>query len=348
MKKPTKIALICAGSLLAAGFVFAVAALAMGFTGSEEYETFIKTFPGTIQEIHADMSAGSIHFYRAKGDEVEVLYYDNENHYYSVEEKDQRLNITKKSIPWYKNIANWFHFGEPEYGAEIGIPSNYQGTLVMNVGAGNIYAEDLSCLELKIESSSGSVRLEEVDSRGSVIVKGGSGSIRLAGVSSQDKMEISNSSGSLHLNGIDCGGDLTVRGISGSQELSEINLKGSMTASASSGSIKGGRINCAKNFSVELVSGSINLNELAADEIQAQSSSGGIRMFKMEAQSIQMRATSGSINGSVIDAIDEYTVFSETTSGGNHLASGSYGGSKILDVRTTSGSIRFEFDDKIK
>jgi len=345
MKRSIKITILSAVALVVIGLVLAAAAFAAGFTGSEQYEAFSESFPDNIKEIRTDITAGRVHFYRTDEDQITILYYDNENHYFNIEEQDQRLTISRRSLPWYQDAGNWFHFGGPEYDVEVGIPSGFQGSLILENHSGSTRIQDIQCLELKIKSSSGSIHLDNVESKRNLEIEASSGRIELTDIRSQNSIDISNTSGGLEMDNVDCGGDLSISGRSGSQKLSQIHAQGGIVVTASSGGINGDNIVSQNDFSVSLASGGIHLSNIKADSIQANSSSGSIRITKMDAQSIGIQATSGSVYCSVIDAIDQYTVFSETTSGSNHLASGAYGGNKVLDVRSTSGSINFTFED---
>ena len=96
-----------------------------------------------------DITAGGVHFYRTDENQITILYYDNENRYFNIEERDQSLTISRRSLPWYQDAGNWFQFGGPEYDVEVGIPSSFQGSLILENDSGSTYIEDIHCMELR-------------------------------------------------------------------------------------------------------------------------------------------------------------------------------------------------------
>ena len=104
------------------------------------------------------------------------------------------------------------------------------------------------------------------------------------------------------------------------------------------------RSGSGSDIDVENTSGSINLVKVSAEgNISAHNSSGGIKLEDLKAGGdINLSNTSGSIKGSILGKQSDYKIRSEVTSGSSNL-SNSDTGSRELNAKVTSGSIKIEF-----
>jgi DUF4097 and DUF4098 domain-containing protein YvlB len=155
-------------------------------------------------------------------------------------------------------------------------PTRGRGKLVFQVPRG---------IDLEIETSSGTVSIQDIDSD-SVEVSASSGSIRLSAVSGE--IDVESSSGGLYLDRID--GALRAQSTSGRIEVNF--LDGDLAASASSGSIR--------------------LSGITGD-IDTVASSGRIELDSVRGR-VRAETSSGSINGDNVWITDD-SVF-KTSSGG--------------------------------
>ena len=92
-------------------------------------------------------------------------------------------------------------------------------------------------------------------------------------------------------------------------------------------------------------SGVIKLERVdAGGEIFAKNTSGGVHFDSLKAAgNLTFESNSGSVKGSIVGKESDYSILSKTTSGGNNLTD-SRTGSKELNAKTTSGSIKITLE----
>jgi hypothetical protein len=138
---------------------------------------------------------------------------------------------------------------------EISVPRSYEGTVSLN-------------------TSSGSVRIEEGVAWGDTSIKTSSGSVRINAPSSFGALRIKTSSGSIRSGDIN-GGDITAESSSGSQTFGTLSAEGSVSLTASSGSVKANAVH-SERHQIRTKSGSIRIGELTG-EGDVRSNSGSVK-----------------------------------------------------------------------
>lgn len=346
MTKRMRIVLLSAVAAVGVGLVLGcIAVFGLGIT-QENFEARSETFEQDIVTIHAELDSGDVKLYRTQSDEIQVLYYDNENHYFTVEERNGVLAITRKSLPWYQDPAGWIQLGGREYDVEIGVPEDFAGTLEIQSTAGSVQAEDIVCQGAQISSTYGEITLERVTSNGALTVTATAGNITLREVASAGGAQVKNTAGNVYLTDMQCEAELEVGTTAGNVELNSISALRGIQATSSSGWVGGTGIVCEGNFSASAYSGGVAFTDVRAEDIRAETTSGDIQMWKLQGQSIRLQAAAGNIDGSVTDGRENYTITSYTASGNNDVAPGSSNGEKILELNATSGNLRFSFNDR--
>ena len=157
-------------------------------------------------------------------------------------------------------------------------------------------------------------------------------------------LELHTSSGGMELNDITAT-DLTADNKSGSVKLNNVTAD-SVKVHNTSGSIKLENVTSGSDISVENTSGSITFTNVTADgDLKAKGSSGSIRLESLYAAgNINITNTSGSIKGTIHGKESDYKIKAKTTSGGCNLTD-SDSGSRELNVKTTSGGIKIDFEN---
>lgn len=206
--------------------------------------------------------------------------------------------------------------------AKLYLPAGWAGDLRLATSSGSLRCEmDLDVKSLMAQSSSGSVRLQHVKAGGDVVMKA--------------------SSGSLSAESVEAGGAVEME--------------------ATSGSIHGGKVTAA-SLRAQNTSGSLDFEEVRADEVRAKASSGGVRFERLEGN-FDLSSTSGSVHvergtghgraetssGSVRISLEELDgdLALSTTSGGVRLEVPRDTG-MVFEAETTSGSIHTPFDEDLR
>lgn len=176
---------------------------------------------------------------------------------------------------------------------------------------------------------------------GDLSVKVSSGSIKMDDAKTDD-LSIRCSSGSIALNNIDAG-NIVLDATSGTIKLNNIVSKDSILSECSSGSVRFDNVTAASSITSNSTSGNTTFNNTSAKETSIYCSSGSIRFDNLTADSIKFKSTSGFIKGSINGDESDYSIISDVTSGSCNLDD-KRDGAKMLDAKTSSGSINIEFN----
>ena len=197
MSKITKIALISigAGALLCILSFLLVGGRWTGYNskGNEyarkEYES------GTgIDKIKIDETANSVILQSADTDTVLIEYYENpDKPSYEIEEKDGELKFEKNDRSSFK----LFNIDFSKKDVTVTIPEDYKGKLDIELTAGEIEATSITASDIKIDNTTGSIKLDNVSSAGDIDVDNTTGEIVFTNLKSGGDIKLENTTGSI-------------------------------------------------------------------------------------------------------------------------------------------------------
>lgn len=326
MTKAIKLTLVIAAAMVLAGMIIAGIGIAIGgLNRSERYEEFTVTYPADISEIKTDLGIAHLAVTRTAGSEITVHYYDNENKYYSISKLNNELSINRGNRKWINFVG--FNFISYENDIDIGIPEDFTGVLTLKTSTGQI---KILGLTLAAESSAAAT----------------TGSITIENCNAAGNFKASASTGKVKLDSFNVAGNLNVDTSTGSINFDSVNVAGNLSVTESTGNMNGSGINCGGNIYISRSSGSLLLDKVKAASIRTEASTGTTRITNLSTSgSIYLESSTGDINCSVTDTIKNYNITSKTTTGHNGLPAYSAYGDKQLNVFTTTGSIRFTFEE---
>ena len=199
-------------------------------------------------------------------------------------------------------------------------------------------------VKVDLGSTSGSIRISNVDVYGSVTST--SGSIKLNDINSKD-LNVASTSGGVSLENLEAD-VLEVKSTSGSFSASNVKAD-EIKQSSTSGSAHIDKLSADK-VSFATTSGSIKAEDAEVGSITAKSSSGSIRFVLEKVHEISCKATSGGVKLTLPGSESDYDYSLECTSGSikvggakmSHEYETNRSGKKV-QVSTTSGSINIEF-----
>ena len=176
---------------------------------------------------------------------------------------------------------------------------------------------------------------------GSIDVSTSSGNILATDISAKDSFSAESSSGNIALSNINAD-NLSASSTSGEIQIDGANITQECTANATSGDLSLQNIS-ASICGFSATSGNIQLADVSTQENVITTTSGDIFFEGVQADHIVLEATSGNIVGTLNGNQEDYTIYSNTSSGDVHLPP-SYNGEKELIVSTTSGDIGIQFE----
>ena len=273
----------------------------------------------TVKDIEIKESYESVIIEKGDTDKLTIRYYVPENEdNVSVSENNGLVKFERKKT----KINNYLSINMQDTSTVVTLPKDYKGTVDASATSGTVRIKDIQCEDLAVTTSSGSIQLENVVSDKSAEIVVTSGAIKISSLTASNDVSVTALSGSIGIENITCN-NLGVEDTSGSVKVA--NATG-------------------KTASFEASSGSTELDNVSFDDkVNISASSGSIHFEALKSNNISAEASSGSIKGTIAGKQSEYSVISKTSSGSCNLEN-TREGNKILDVKTTSGSINVSFD----
>lgn len=288
-KKPcivALVALIAAAAAVTAGWIL----LGIFSQGDPATRTFEINEAFDIAEINT--SSVPVEIFRAESDTALVEYVGFDDAEVTAEVRDNVLyagvdNGTVLSLHLFSAVADEklsIYLPEREYDAVHAMTSSGKITacgvsavkLKLDTTSGSIRVTDAECGELALTSTSGGIHAEGVSVEGEAAVEASSGSVQLTNLTCSE-LDAATSSGSVKLKDTLADDIISVNTSSGSVELSSCDAA-RLSISTTSGSVRGSLLT-PKAFDAHSVSGSIDVpSDTAGGGCRISTTSGSVRM----------------------------------------------------------------------
>lgn len=273
----------------------------------------------TVKDIEIKESYESVIIEKGDTDKLTIRYYVPENEdNVSISENNGLVKFERKKTKININLS----INMQDTSTVVTLPKDFKGTVDASASSGAVKIKDIQCEDLSVTTSSGSINLENVISDKSAEIVATSGAIKVSSLTAFNDVSVTALSGSLGIEKVSCN---------------------NFAAEVTSGSVKVSDTT-GKTASFEASSGSVKLDNVSfEDKVNISTTSGSIHFEALKSNNISAEASSGSIRGTIAGKQSEYSVISKTSSGACNLEN-TREGNKILDVKTTSGSINVSFD----
>ena len=198
-------------------------------------------------------------------------------------------------------------FGSIQQYMRIGVPADFQGTLHLKTGSGNITITALELKQLEISADSGDVTLLD---------------------SGANRLDCTTGSGNININGTE--GNLVLSAGSGDLYMSEVQGNVQMETGSGNQEIQG----CSGSVQAKTGSGDVYLDQIGG-AVTAETGSGNVRLTGMDTQSFTLKVNT--VSGDIDWALDGELWYNEE----GNSAEGSYGSSSEIQVQiqTASGDV---------
>lgn len=327
MKTATKVALIIAACLIAAGILLWGISFAAAHGNWDAYrvdtDTYVKKtaeYDGArVKTIILTDPARDVELVRADGEHIVITYEEGEKSGYAIALSDDgTLTIDFYSEQkWYE----WFSlsFGMETHKTVIAIPAGFEGNIEMHLESADLRTDGLSLAgDFTAVSASGNITLAAVELEGALSVRTTSGDVRISSCKAEEAA-IRSTSGDAKIDTLTCA-RLSLTGVSADMDVQNIT--------------------CSGDLALESTSGDIELLHVdAAGDIRCQSTSGDIELEQVRGRDIMLTSTSGDVRGEIIGSASDYHIDAKTTSGTVRIPD-TYGSEKHIRIQTTSGNIR--------
>lgn len=259
MSKKRKVWLAVAAALIVIGvflFVGVMSAMKWDFTklSTGKYETKYYEITEDFQNISITSQTADIRFVPSEDGRTVVTCHDQQRLKHVVSVQDGTLTVKRvNERKWYDYIG--IHFGSQEitvalpegvYGdltvdsgtSEVKVPAGYQFANVdISLSTGNVTCAASALEEIKIKTSTGDIRVENVTAAG-ISLTASTGKITASGVncSAAGEMSVRVTTGKVALTDLQCG-NLKAKGSTGSITLKNVTAAGSMDIRRSTGDV---------------------------------------------------------------------------------------------------------------
>ena len=316
-----KIALIIACALIVLGLVIGIIGLALIGFNFKEMST-VKTVENTytvaqpFSHVRISSSIGSLEIRPATDGVCRLECVETAKLYYTHTLENDTLCVT------LTNNMRWFDY--------IGINTASARAV--------LYLPDAAYASLCVENSTGSTKVENGLTFGSVMLRGSTGALSFS-ADVTETLDVTGSTGSVTLENTTVGGDLTLKSSTGSVTLCNVTVGGKLVMETGTGSAKLKNVHC-KTLTTTHGSGSTTLTDVVASErIDVTGSTGSVTLARIDAPTIKIRTETGSVRGSLRG---EKVVLATSKTGSIDVPRGTQGG--ICEIETSTGSIHITIE----
>ena len=310
MKKAAKIVLAAGAASAVLGSVLCVTAGSMIYKNIDRYNekrhlTKIEyTAPEEITAIKTNLSADDVDIMTGDVENVEMTYWEREDgEKYIVKVNEGVLSISRNE----DFSVNW-EFNLPGFTNERKI---------------SIVVPEDSDIAYTLKGSSGSIKMADVTTSSDLTVKATSGFISLDNVTSKGSVVCEMSSGLSDFNSISCN---------------------NLSYKASSGELKVNDVDCEEEIYLEQTSGLMIADDLSCNSLKAKGTSGEMILKNVESKDINIEGTSGDIQLTLPDSKENYNAIFNMTSGYcNESSINNPDAEKNLSIKMTSGNINVKY-----
>lgn len=269
------------------------------------------------ESISVDAVFDEIEIKIISGNEVTFDYFESEKVKRTIKKENGKISFETEA-PHYVGIFN------SKYYLKIGLPQEFSENLKIEnkTGSVNVDLSGVTCKEIDIEVTTGSVTVKNAVCSGNFNVEVTTGGINVSNVSGEN-FSLEDTTGSLYVT------DVWV--------VKNANLK------TTTGSISVDNLS-ADSVKVKLTTGSLRKAVVDCKSFSAEATTGGLSFNIKSASQIVLKTTTGSINGKIVGNENDFNITSSTTTGKSNLTNQIvYGSDKELKASATTGSITVDF-----
>lgn len=229
--------------------------------------------------------------------------------YYTNQRYEYSFELYDKKLEIDNEISYefFFHFNDvKEYISVLYLPLNFDGKLSIDFSVGDVEVKTSNLFEsLVIDGSTGSLSIEDVNAY-YIEAEVSTGFIKLEDIKTNVLMVKAST------------GDVVVKNVTSfNKSVEKVNIDTS--------------------------TGSINISNVNGNEFDIECSTGDIIFSNIEGNIINLECTTGDINGNFNDGIENYKIYSKTSTGSSSLPDEFGSGPKMLSAKTTTGDIKIKF-----
>lgn len=177
---------------------------------------------------------------------------------------------------------------------------------------------------VKVTTSAGEIRLEQIGTVTSVFLKADAGSVSATDFAA-DVVVCETDAGAVSLRN---------------------GTAGSLSLNTDMGSVELNNVAVAKSVEVETDMGTVYFTDVSADSIKATASMGSVEGKRIAAPYLEFETDMGSVNCTIVGKKSEYNIFVERDMGSSNIQGQRGSTDRELTVKTSMGSINITFSEQ--
>jgi len=323
---------IIAGSMLAAGLlIFTIGFAVTGFNLKQlstvsPYEEKEYTESEKVTDIQVDINNQAIELISTKEDQLHIRYFENEEISYSIENEGGRLHIkTKDDSKWYDHFFVFdLHLTDTKM--VISIPENFVGDIDVKTSNASVDFSGIKTKKLIVDNSNGRIKIDDL--------------------SIAEDLDVKTSNSPISLENVQISGDARIKTGNGAVILKNTDISGKSICNTSNSSISLSSVS-GDDFELRTNNGKINLAHISSYKgVLAETSNSSILLDDVDVgESIICTNSNGSIKGTIVGAMEDFSITSHTSNGNNNLPTGTDKGRKTARFKTSNSSIQIDFTE---
>lgn len=223
----------------------------------------------------------------------------------NVEIKKENGHLQIKEI----SVGVWFDLGlnftTEETGLTLLLPKQFTGEVTAFTHTGRVEISEVEIASVRAKSNTGRVTIQNVKA---------------------DLVDVDVFTGSVLVANCSIADSLVFEATTGNVAIENSQIKGNITGNVSTGKV--------------------SVTKTSSEQVQISATTGAIILDEIDVgKSAVLKTSTGRIAGTIADKSDAFTVRSHTSTGNNNLNNHQGEGEKMLDVSTTTGSIKITFQD---
>lgn len=295
-------------------FVSIVVVIVTGINNNKEesdstmQKEVTKIETGEFNKINISLLNSNIQVLDSVDNTIKIVYFEREGNTYTYSAEGGFLQLVERSS-FSLFSCRGFNF-RPET-AKLYLPIDWEGVL-------------------KIESTNGSLKLENRTGLKRLTMESTNGSIILSNVEVVEYVEL----------------DIT----NGSLEVKRVNAGEYVTAETTNGTVRVDNVEAAEYVTAKTTNGEIKATNLVSEKLEIATTNGEITVNNATFNRIKVHTTNSSINVTIKGTKEDYSIEMDTVNGSVYLndekiskGTISTGKEKEITLTTTNGSVKLKF-----
>lgn len=320
-----------------------IGALIIGCAGKKDFTFYTKEYGATLTAVNLTLDVSEIEVKKNDGDKIVLHYYDTAENFYSVNEENGNLSVSRSNLGELKENIRFGLGMKKYYKVTLSVPGEFAGEISLQTTSGDIKVKGITSDKVKVsvKSESGDVTVSDI-TLSALNIDGKTSEIKLKKINVAD-VNVVTVAGEVTVSDSECA-KYTVKGEAADADLKNVSF-GQVSVMLTTGDTELVNVKIGSSVYVSSTAGDISADGLDAGSCTVTSKNGDIYLENLWiGSSAYLISEDGDIEAYISDSVTGFTIDSVSEYGKNNLAGiTGFGGFKTLTVRNVTGDIDVKF-----